>query len=86
MNFERLLELINSDDLNVTREEDVFDVVVMWINHDKDHREKYRENLFKAIRFNQMDKTVEFFRPSKYFPGLGQFCIYYCILLISVFD
>lgn len=59
LHFEQLCELIKCDDLYVNREEGVFNAVMMWINHDKSEREKYKEDLFKLIRLPQMDGTVE---------------------------
>lgn len=61
LNYDALYELIESDELNVVREENVFSAISAWIYHDKANREQYFENIVKLIRFDQMKVTVKFF-------------------------
>lgn len=58
LDFHVLLEIVRSDDLKVDREEDVFNAVVKWLNHDQSNRKQYSADLLKLIRFSQMDATV----------------------------
>lgn len=55
-----LLELLSSDNLNVQREEDVFNAVLAWITFDESNRMRYRAVLFKLIRFTLMEIPVKF--------------------------
>ncbi|KAL9957028.1 hypothetical protein ACROYT_G038611 [Oculina patagonica] len=41
---------ISSDEINVTAEEDVFKIILAWINHDKSKRKKYFAELFRHVR------------------------------------
>ena len=41
---------ISSDEINVSAEEDVFKILLTWIDHDKSERKKCFETLFKHIR------------------------------------
>ena len=41
---------ISSDELNVSTEEDVFKIILTWIDHDKSEREKYFTELFREVR------------------------------------
>nr|XP_033782343.1 kelch repeat and BTB domain-containing protein 12 isoform X2 [Geotrypetes seraphini] len=48
--IEQLLTLIRSDDLNVSREESILDLVLRWVNHDRMTREKHLIELLKHVR------------------------------------
>ncbi|XP_029457172.1 kelch repeat and BTB domain-containing protein 12 isoform X2 [Rhinatrema bivittatum] len=48
--FQQLLTLIRSDDLNVSREESILDLVLRWVNHDRSTREKHLIELLKQVR------------------------------------
>ena len=41
---------ISSDELRVTAEEDVFNIILAWINHDESNRNKYFAELFRHVR------------------------------------
>ncbi|XP_078347048.1 kelch-like protein 3 [Oculina patagonica] len=41
---------ISSDEINVTAEEDVFKIILVWIDHDKSKRKKYFSALFSHVR------------------------------------
>ena len=41
---------ISSDELNVSAEEDVFKIVLMWISRDRSERQKYFAELFREVR------------------------------------
>ncbi|XP_038214044.1 kelch-like protein 5 isoform X2 [Zerene cesonia] len=47
---EQLANLLKSDDLNVVTEENVFESMLLWVNHDIVNREKYLPNLLKLIK------------------------------------
>lgn len=50
--------ILKSNDLKVQTEEDVFFLMVAWINHDMDERFKYCPQLLKYIRLNLMTEQV----------------------------
>ncbi|KAL9955528.1 hypothetical protein ACROYT_G036864 [Oculina patagonica] len=41
---------ISSNEIHVSGEEDVFKIILSWIEHDKDERKKYFANLFRHVR------------------------------------
>ncbi|XP_078347631.1 kelch-like protein 40 [Oculina patagonica] len=41
---------ISTDEINVNTEEDVFKIILAWIDHDKDNRKKYFAELFRQVR------------------------------------
>ena len=41
---------ISSDEINVSAEEDVFEIILAWINHDSSKRKKYFAELFREVR------------------------------------
>ena len=41
---------ISSNKINVSTEEDVFEILLTWINHDKCERKQYFEELFREIK------------------------------------
>ncbi|KAL9952772.1 hypothetical protein ACROYT_G040072 [Oculina patagonica] len=41
---------ISSDEINVSAEEDVFKIILAWIDHDKGKRKKYFAELFRQVR------------------------------------
>ncbi|KAJ1110863.1 hypothetical protein NDU88_008209 [Pleurodeles waltl] len=47
---EQLLSLITSDDLNVSREENILDLVLRWVNHDRSIRAEHLPELLKQVR------------------------------------
>lgn len=49
-----ITNILKSDDLKVQAEEDVFYLMVAWINHDMDARFQYCPELLKHIRLNLM--------------------------------
>lgn len=62
LEFDQLIDMIKSDDLNVPREEDVFTAIMKWIKHDRTGREKFLVELCKNIRFAQVETTVSLCR------------------------
>lgn len=48
--IERVLGYIGSDELSVSKEENVFDAIVRWINHDVNNRKQYVDNLIGKVR------------------------------------
>ncbi|XP_078351742.1 kelch-like protein 11 [Oculina patagonica] len=50
MSSEELNQWISSDEINVSAEEDVFKIILTWIDHNKSEREKYFSDLFRQVR------------------------------------
>lgn len=56
---EKQLDLIlKSSQLNVNHEEDVFNALIRWINHDRKKRKVSFKRLFANIRLNHVQKKV----------------------------
>ena len=47
---EEFKKCISSNKINVSTEEDVFEILLTWINHDKCERKQYFEELFREIK------------------------------------
>ena len=41
---------ISSDEINVSAEEDVFNIILAWIDHDRSGRKRYFVELFSHVR------------------------------------
>ena len=50
MSKEELAIFISSDELHVNAEEDVFSIILAWINHDKNNRRSHFPELFRRVR------------------------------------
>ena len=50
MSNEQLKIWISSDEININAEEDVFKIILAWIDHDKSQRKKYFAELFRQVR------------------------------------
>lgn len=50
MSSEELERWLSSDEVVVGSEEDVFKIILTWIEHDKDERKSYFANLFRQVR------------------------------------
>ncbi|XP_057273499.1 kelch repeat and BTB domain-containing protein 12 [Pezoporus wallicus] len=48
--FQQLLTLIKSDDLNISREENILDLVIRWVKHSRKSREEHLIELLKQVR------------------------------------
>nr|XP_034962343.1 kelch repeat and BTB domain-containing protein 12 isoform X1 [Zootoca vivipara] len=48
--MQQLLNLIRSDDLNVSREESILDLVLRWVNHSRKLRADHLSELLKQVR------------------------------------
>ncbi|XP_010288509.1 PREDICTED: kelch repeat and BTB domain-containing protein 12 [Phaethon lepturus] len=48
--FQQLLTLIKSDDLNVSREESILDLVIRWVKHSRKSRVEHLIELLKQVR------------------------------------
>ncbi len=51
----KICELLNSDDLNITKEEFLIKSILKWINYDYETRCRYTERLLNCIRFSLID-------------------------------
>ncbi|XP_078354727.1 kelch-like protein 40 [Oculina patagonica] len=50
MPSEEVNQWISSDEINVSAEEDVFNIILAWIDHNKSERKKYFADLFRYVR------------------------------------
>ncbi|XP_068107631.1 kelch repeat and BTB domain-containing protein 12 [Hyperolius riggenbachi] len=55
--FEQLMTMIVSDDLNVSREESILDLVLRWVNHDKNLRTEHLIDLLKQVRLSLVNPS-----------------------------
>ena len=51
LSVERVEELVSSNDITITAEEDVYEAVTRWIRHDLDSRRGHAEQLYRHVRF-----------------------------------
>ncbi|KAL9956792.1 hypothetical protein ACROYT_G038330 [Oculina patagonica] len=49
---------ISSDEINVNAEEDVFNIILSWIDHDKSKRKKYFAALFGHVRLVYVSRDI----------------------------
>ncbi|XP_037659117.1 kelch repeat and BTB domain-containing protein 12 isoform X2 [Choloepus didactylus] len=53
----QLLMLIKSDDLNISREESILDLVLRWVNHNKELRTEHLVELLKQVRLELINPS-----------------------------
>ena len=53
---ELLIKVISSDDLNIIAEEEVYEAVMSWVNHDLNNRVKQLPSLIQFVRMPLMSK------------------------------
>lgn len=56
LNFDKVKDLISRDDIIVSKEEEVYDAVIMWVKHDLSSRECCFPDLLKCVRIFSMSK------------------------------
>ena len=56
LDFERMKQLISSDEIVVTKEEDVYEAVILWVKYDVSSRECLLPELLKCVRAFSMSK------------------------------
>lgn len=56
---EQLSNLLKSDDLNVVTEENVFESLMTWVQHDSANRESYLSTLLKLIKLPLLSSEVK---------------------------
>ena len=56
LSLEHVSRLLASDELAVSREEEVWDIAVKWFQHDEDNRKLSLEILAKSIRFSLLSE------------------------------
>ncbi len=56
LDFEKVKELICSDEINVSEEEEVYQAVIAWVKHDVPSRECLLPELLKCVRLFSMSK------------------------------
>ena len=47
---------ISSDEVNISAEEDVFSIILAWINYDRSERKKYFAELFRHVRLSYVPR------------------------------
>lgn len=57
LSSEDLATLLESEDLNVQSEEQVFDSVMVWVKHDVEKRRKYLYDVLKHVRLPLLDRA-----------------------------
>lgn len=58
LSADQLADLLKSDDLNVTSEQDVFHALMAWVQHEPASREKYVSDLLGLIRLPLLQPAV----------------------------
>ncbi|XP_029774777.1 kelch repeat and BTB domain-containing protein 12 isoform X3 [Suricata suricatta] len=53
----QFLTLIKSDDLNISREESILDLVLRWVNHDQELRTEHLVELLKQVRLELINPS-----------------------------
>lgn len=68
LNLEEVRLLLSADEVNVSREQQVFEAVALWVQHDPKTRRKHVAQLFHCIRFGyiSVDFFDEFIKPFQY--------------------
>ena len=56
LDFDKVKDLISRDDIIVSKEEEVYDAVIMWVKHDLSSRECSFPDLLKCVRIFSMSK------------------------------
>lgn len=56
IDYKVYVEIIARDDLEVSREEDVYETLITWVKHDLESRREHFEELFGKIRLTTMSK------------------------------
>lgn len=86
LHADQLANLLKSDDLNVVTEENVFESLMTWVQHDSTNREQHLAILLKLIKLPLLSSEV---RMVKFFFILHSFAAYtphnnsYCGKLMS---
>ncbi|CAF1323889.1 unnamed protein product [Didymodactylos carnosus] len=68
LNEHTLMEILSDDNLDIPKEEYVFDTIIKWVNFDFNEREQYFQSLFKFIRLNSIsdiDYVTKYMRNEK---------------------
>lgn len=55
---DQLASLLSSDDLNVVTEENVFESLMAWVQHDSANREQHLSTLLKLIKLPLLSSEV----------------------------
>ena len=60
MSSDEVNNWISSDEIDVSSEEDVFKIILSWIDHDKSERKKYFADLFRQVRLVYVSRDYLF--------------------------
>ena len=55
LSFEEISQIISDDDLNISQEEPVFELVKSWVEYDLENRRRFLKKLAKLVRFTFID-------------------------------
>lgn len=73
LNADQLATLLQSDELNVPAEQDVFDALITWIHFDSEKREKHIPELLRLIRLPLLPPAVR----------LNSFHVYFRFIIVE---
>lgn len=57
LNESQLINLLSNDDLNVSSEEDIFNALMSWVNHDLPNRKQYIGNLISYVKLPLLEPS-----------------------------
>ena len=56
LSFDHVKDLISRDDIVITAEEDIFEIILEWIGETQQERERYFAELFRHVRLNSISE------------------------------
>lgn len=56
LSFDHVKDLTSRDDIVITAEEDIFEVILEWIDENREEREQYFAELFRRVRLNTISQ------------------------------
>nr|XP_020140943.1 kelch repeat and BTB domain-containing protein 8 isoform X1 [Microcebus murinus] len=73
---DQLISILDSDDLNVDREEHVYESIIRWFEHEQNEREVHLPEIFaKCIRFPLMEDTFIEKIPPRFAQAVSKCCV-----------
>ncbi|XP_003785561.2 kelch repeat and BTB domain-containing protein 8 [Otolemur garnettii] len=73
---DQLISILDSDDLNVDREEHVYESIIRWFEHEQNEREVHLPEIFaKCIRFPLMEDTFIEKIPPQFAQAIAKCCV-----------
>ncbi|XP_075406025.1 kelch repeat and BTB domain-containing protein 8 isoform X1 [Tenrec ecaudatus] len=73
---DQLISILDSDDLNVDREEHVYESIIRWFEYEQNEREVHLPEIFaKCIRFPLMENTFKESIPPQFAQAIAKSCV-----------